>query len=370
MQFDLSEEQHELVTFIRSLLQQRSDSTAVRRAIASDAGFDPEVWRVLCEEIGAASLAIPEEYGGAGFTAYETHLVLEELGYALTPSPYLGSVAIAAQALLASGNDEACARLLPGIAAGTSIATLAWGDAVGRWSPDTTDVVATPGEPWRLSGTVPLVLDGTAADVVLVIAQTPDGPGLFEVIAPEAIERDRTPAVDPTLQFATLRFDGTPAVPIAIGDAAHFDAVRDRALTAISALQVGAAARGLDMTVDYAKQRVQFGRQIGSFQALKHRMADLHVRVDTARTASRAAAWAVANDAPEVPELAALAKSWCSEGLDLVASETVQLHGGIGITWEHDAQLVFKRAHATGQLFGTASEQRTRLAHSLGIVGG
>lgn len=369
MQFDLSEEQQELVAFIRSLLEQRSDSTSVRRAIADQPGFDPEVWRVLCEEIGAASLAIPEEYGGAGFSTYESHLVLEELGYALTPSPYLGSVAIAAQALLAAGNEEVCTRLLPGIADGSQIAALAWADPNGGWSPETVDAVATPGEPWRLNGAVPLVLDGGTADLLLVIAQTPDGTGLFEAINPVAVPREHTPAVDPTLRFATLRFHDTPAAPVAIGEAAHLDVVRDRALTAISALQVGAAARGLDMTVAYAKQRVQFGRPIGSFQALKHRMADLHVQVDTARTASRAAAWAVANDAPEVAELAALAKAWCSDALDLVASETVQLHGGIGITWEHDAQLVFKRAHATGQLFGTAAEQRTRTAESLGLAG-
>lgn len=367
MSSDLTEEQGELVSFLRSLLAQRSDSAAVRAAMASADGWDRALWRVLCEEIGAASLAIPEEFGGAGFTAVETHLVLEELGYALTPSPYLASVGIAAPALLASGAAAACERVLPGIADGSSIATLAWADAAGNFDPVTTAVTARQQDGWVLDGESPLVLDGLAADVVLAIAQTPGGPGLFLVDAAASVERVATPALDPTLRLATLRFDGTPAELLS-SETAVFETTRTAALSAIAALQTGAAARGLDMTVTYAGQRRQFGRLIGSFQALKHRMADMHVRVETARTASRAAARAIAEDAPEAAEAAALAKSWCGESLDLVAGETIQLHGGIGITWEHDAHLVFKRAHALRQLFGTPERQRERLAVELGLV--
>ncbi|MDL9979316.1 acyl-CoA dehydrogenase family protein [Microbacterium sp. ASV49] len=368
MQFDLSEEQQELVSMMRALLQQRSGSTAVRAAMTSDSGYDAELWRVLCEEIGAASLAIPEEYGGAGFTSAETHLVLEELGYALTPSPFFGSAVLAAQALLLSGDADACERLLPGIADGSQIAALAWADAAGNWAPGSVDVTATrAGDAWALDGETPLVLFGGIADVVVAIARTDVGPALFEVTDVDAVERIATPALDPTQRFATLGFAGVPAKMLAAGSDARLDVLRDRALTAITALQVGAAARGLDMTVAYAGQRVQFGRTIGSFQALKHRMADMHVELETARTASRAAAWAAAHDAPELVELAPLAKARCSDALNRIAGETIQLHGGIAITWEHDAHLVFKRAHATAQLLGDADAQRRRIQSSLGL---
>lgn len=367
MSSSLTEEQDELVSFLRTLLAQRSDSAAVRAAMTSADGWDRALWRVLCEEIGAASLAIPEQFGGAGFTAVETHLVLEELGYALTPSPYLASVGIAAPALLASGADDACERVLPGIADGSTIATLAWADAAGSFAPEKVALTARQDAGWLLDGESPLVLDGLASDVVIAIARTPQGPGLFLIDDAASVERVATPALDPTLRFATLRFDGAAAELLST-DPAVFAAIRAAALSAIAALQTGAAARGLDMTVTYAGQRRQFGRLIGSFQALKHRMADMHVRVETARTASRAAARAIADDAPGAAEAAVLAKSWCGEGLDLVASETIQLHGGIGITWEHDAHLVFKRAHALRQLFGTPEQQRERLAEELGLV--
>lgn len=366
MQFDLTEEQEELAAMLRVLLQQRSDSAAVRAAMATTQGYDPQLWRVLCEEIGAASLAIPEEYGGAGFSSAETHLVLEALGYAMTPSPFLGSAVITAQALLLAGDEDACARLLPGIADGSVIAALAWADADGNWAPASVAVHAEPaGETWALSGETPLVLHGAQADVLLAIALTAEGPALFEVTG--GAQLTDTPAVDPTLRFAAARFDRTPARLLAADDDAQFDLLRDRALTAITALQVGAAARGLDMTVAYAGQRVQFGRAIGSFQALKHRMADMHVELETARTASRAAAWASANGDAELAELAPLAKARCSDALNRIAGETIQLHGGIAITWEHDAHLVFKRAHATAQLLGDAAAQRHRIQDALAL---
>ncbi len=368
MQFELTEEQTELVAVMRSVLVQRSSSAAVRQAMASELGYDPELWRVLCEEIGAASLAIPEEYDGAGYTSFETHLILEELGAALTPSPFLASVAIAAQALLAAADEDANARLLPEIAAGSRIATVAWADERGRWSPHTMAVHGFErGDHWTLSGRSPLVLDGGHADTILVIARTATGAGLFEVIDNATVTREVTPGVDPTLSFATLTFVNTLARPLSVNDDEVLDRVRDIALTAISALQLGAASRGLASTVEYSKQRFQFGRAIGSFQALKHRMADMHVQLETARTASRSAATVVAGNLPGRAQSAALAKAWCSDALDLIASETVQMHGGIAITWEHDAQLIFKRAHATAQLFGTAAEQRVRMAALLGL---
>lgn len=369
MQFDLSEEQQELTAFIRELFEQRSGSTQVRSIMESDTPYDTELWSILCEQIGAAALAIPEEYGGAGFSTRETHIVLEELGRALTPSPFLGSVAIAAQAVLASGNTAACERILPHVAAGESIAALAWADAQGVWNPAQTALTAT--EQGVLSGEIPMVLEGSHADVLLAIAQTPDGPALFEIDDIEQVTRTATATLDQTLNLATLSFNEVPATLLAAPGTQNtnlmFERIRNHALTAVTATQVGTAAQCLDMTVAYSKQRSQFGRTIGSFQALKHRMADMHVMLETARTTSYAAAWAESTLDAGWSELAMIAKTVSSDALNHIAGEAIQLHGGIAITWEHDAHLIFKRASATSQLFGTAATQRAALAGSLGL---
>ncbi|MCR2813328.1 acyl-CoA/acyl-ACP dehydrogenase [Microbacterium sp. zg.Y1090] len=365
MALHLSDEQQELISLLQDVLAQRADSAATRRVLDSGHGFDEELWTLLCGEIGVASLAIPEQYGGAGYTVEETQLVLEELGYSLAPSPFLGSVSICAQAILLSGDEDAAARLLPAIADGTTIAALGWADAVGRWNPSSASVDATPGDTWRLNGDVPLVLEGETAGILVVIARTPEGPRLFEVLDAAAVPRTATPAMDLTLRVATLHLRDAAARPLGHGGSSVLDELHAVALTAVAAVQAGTARRALDMTVEYAKQRVQFGRPIGSFQAIKHRLADMHVRAETARTAARAAARALADGDGQRHELAATAKATCSDALELIASETVQLHGGIAITWEHDAHLVFKRSHALGQLFGTAQEQRARLADAL-----
>lgn len=362
MSFEPDEDQQELVSLVRAVLSQRADAAATRRALQSDERFDTALWQLLCEEVGIAGMAIPEEYGGAGFTLLEAQLVLEELGYAMTPSPYLGSVAIAAQAILATGDLDAAERLLPGIAEGSTSAALAWADPSGRFAPADVAVQASQVNGWTLTGTSGFVLDGAHADVLLVIAQTSEGARLFEVLDSSAVERADMPTMDLTLRLANLIFQDTPARPLATTGPEALEEVRAIALTAVSAVQAGSAARGLDMTLDYAKQRVQFGRQIGSFQAIKHRLADMHVQVETAKTASRAASAALSSGTADRFELAAIAKATCSDALSHVAAETIQLHGGIAITWEHDAHLVFKRAHALGQLFGTPQEQRERVA--------
>jgi len=309
---------------------------------------------------------VPEEYGGAGFTLVETHVVLEQLGAALTPSPLLGSAVLAAQAVLLSGDEAACVRLLPGIAEGSRIAAVCWAGEDGRWRTDGSDVCAVrDGDGWALSGAATLVLDGAAAHTLLAVAGIEPGRvGLFEVDpADDRVRTTPTPAMDTTLSLARVELDGAPANPLSLDAADLLATLHDIAAVAVTALQVGAAQRALDMTVAYSRERVQFGRAIGSFQALKHRMADMLVGVETARSASWAAAWSAARREPELPARAALAKAWCSEALNKVASETVQLHGGIAITWEHDAQMLFKRAHATSQLFGQPHEHRQRLFH-------
>jgi len=331
---------------VRALLAKHSD---VRSAMASPSGYDTDLWARLCGEIGVAALAVPEVYGGLGAGLAESHVVLEELGRTLTPAPLLGSAVVAARALLATGDERACHRLLPGIAGGTAVAALAWTGLDGRWDPDEVAVTASG----ALDGTAHYVLDGDVADVLLVAARDSDGISLWEVDPAQAgVEREHVPTMDPTRRLATVTLTG--AVGHRLGPAA-LPLVRDVACAALSAEQVGTAARCLELTVEHTGTRIQFGRPIGGFQALKHRMADLHVLVETARSASGAAV----RDGD--PVSAAVAKVHCSESLCRVAAEMVQLHGGIAITWEHDAHLYFKRAHGSARLFGSPADHVARL---------
>ncbi len=346
-------EHTELAASVRNLLERRSDSQAVRRAMEQPAGFDAELWATLCDQIGVAALAIPEERGGAGFSLVETYVVLEELGRALTPSPLLASVIASAALDRTRGMTESLGR----IAAGT-VATLAWSGVTGPAD-------AAVGVTWAdgaLTGSVSPVLHGDTAEILLVVAEHDDGVGLFSVDpAAAGLTRTRVPGMDPTLTFARIELDNVEAETISL-DATELLATTHRVGTlAIAALQVGCAQRGLDMTVDYTKQREQFGRPIGSFQALKHRMADLLVQVQMSRSGAWAAVQAHVEGAANAERLAAAAGSYCAEAAMAVAAETVQLHGGIAITWEHDAHLVLKRAQALNQLFGLPHQQRASL---------
>ncbi|TSD95678.1 acyl-CoA dehydrogenase [Skermania sp. ID1734] len=340
----ITDEQRDLVATVRSLLAKHA---GLREAIASDSGYDEKLWRLLCEQVGVAALAIPEDFGGVGASIVESHLVLSELGSVLAATPMLGSVAICAPTLLALGDEKSCAQWLPEIAAGSAVAALCWAGEAG-W--DTPGVSADSAG--RLSGSSQYVLDGHIADVLVVVASTDDGYGFFEV-DPATTTRAATRGMDPTRRFTSVSFDATPARRLDNGNGGHvIDRVRVIACAALAAEQVGAADRCLANTVAYTKSRVQFGRPIGSFQALKHRMADMYALVETARSMSYAATAALANDDPDAAESAFAAKIYCSEALETVAAESVQLHGGIAITWEHDAHLYFKRAHADAQLFG------------------
>ncbi|KQV74561.1 hypothetical protein ASC61_05830 [Aeromicrobium sp. Root344] len=343
-------EHTELADAVRNLLDRRSDSQAVRRAIEQPGGFDAGLWATLCDQVGVAALAIPEEQGGAGFSLAETYVVLEELGRSLTPSPLLASVI--ATSALGPRDYESSARI-----AGGTVATLAWSGVTG-------ELAAPVDVRWdgALHGTVSPVLHGDTAEILLVVAEHEAGTGLFLVdTEADGLRRTRLAGMDPTTSFARLELDGVSAEPISL-DAAEILATTHRIGTlAAAALQVGCAQRALDMTVAYTKQREQFGRPIGSFQALKHRMADMLVRVQMSRAGAWAAVQAHVHDAPEAGRLAAAAGSYCSEAVMAVAAETVQLHGGIAITWEHDAHLVLKRAQALHQLFGQPHQQRASL---------
>ncbi len=333
-----------------------------RPAAESPAGYDTGGWARLCREIGVAGLAVPERYGGAGATLRETCVVLEELGRSLTPTPMLGCAVLAGHALLLGGDPEACARLLPGICAGARIAALAWTPAAGGWDPDAPACAATADG--RLTGEAHHVLDAEAADTLLVAARDGAGPALYEVEATASgVTRRPASSLDLTRRLGVVRLDDVPGRRLDGGN--PLPALRDVACVALSAEQVGAASRALELTVEYAKIRVQFGRPIGSFQALQHRLAEAYVRLEAARSASYAAAEALVAGDRDASERAAVAKVYCTETLQSVAAEMVQIHGGIAITWEHDAHLYLRRAHATAQLFGAPSTHLDRLTAAL-----
>ncbi|MEV6898228.1 acyl-CoA dehydrogenase [Amycolatopsis sp. NPDC051372] len=346
---------------------------------------EAEPWPALCAQVGVAALTVPERFGGfatepatqpadpadpshraslirpskstdsadpahpdQSIGLAEVQIVAEELGRNLTDVPFLGSSVLAVTSLLSTPNTgaPALARLLPALAEGT-VGALAW-TADGRRDPLQPAFTADES---TVDGTAHYVLDAADADVLLAAARTPDGPALFEVDpARPGVRREPVPTRDETRHLATVTLDQVRARPLGRVDLAR---VRDVACAVLAAEQVGAASRALELTVEYTRQRVQFGRPIGSFQALKHRMADLHVLVETSRSAAYAS--------PASPRLAAVAKVHCSEVFSEVTAEMMQLHGGIAITWDHPAHRYFKRAHAAAQLFGAPHHHLSRV---------
>lgn len=362
MHFGLSEEQQALVDTVSAVVARRQSSTSLRDALSSETGYDEALWAALREQVGVCALAVPETMGGMGYSSFETHIVLEELGRSLTPTPLFGSGVLTVQALLYGADEKSKSRLLLGLAEGTAIGALCWADRSGRWRTDGSGVDArSAGERWQLTGTATLVIDGMLADRLLVIADNGVGPALFEVNPQDdTLARRSTPGVDPTLRFASVDFVDTDAELLgSFGDS--LPDLYAAAATSLTAMQVGGARAALDRTVSYLAERRQFGRPLASFQALKHRCADMMVAVETARSISWAAAWAAAERTPELRWHAAMASSWCSEAFSHVAAEMIQLHGGIAITWEHDAHLYFKRAHSTAQLLGSPHEHRRQI---------
>ena len=376
MKLAYSTEQQELRESVRRFLADRVPLPRVRELMDSPDGTDEKTWNHAGRQLGLQAIAIPEEYGGAGFTFAEQAIVLEELGAALYPGPYLASAVLAATALMASTDDAAKHDLLPGIASGETVATLAFTEDDGSWEPDEIRLAArhTPASEnaagWALDGHKSFVLDGHIADLILTVARTGAGLSLFAVEAgANGLARKQLPTLDQTRRLARLEFSSVPAWPIgAPGDAAAIlSRTLDVAAIAQAAEQLGGAQRTLDMAVSYAKIRHQFGRPIGSFQAIKHRCADLLLEVESLRSAVGYAAAAVAEDSAEVPVLAALVKALASDTYFHVAAENIQIHGGIGFTWEHDAHLYFKRAKASELFLGDASYHRERLATRIGV---
>jgi alkylation response protein AidB-like acyl-CoA dehydrogenase len=369
--FAFSEEQEELRRSVRRFLDDKSPISEVRRLMETTEGYDPAVWAQMGSQLGLQGLAIPEEYGGSGFTYVELIVVLEEMGRSLLCAPCFSTVALAANAILTSGDDAAKKELLPGIASGDAIATLAFTEDNGRWDEGGITTTATrAGDGWTLDGHKMFVLDGHVANLLVVAARTPAGLSLFAVDE-NAPGLTRTPlaTMDQTRKQARLELSGTPARLIGAdgGASAGLSKTLDLAAVALAAEQVGGAQQCLDMSVEYAKQRVQFGRPIGSFQAIKHKCADMLLEVESAKSAAYYAGWAAAEASDELPVVASLAKAYCSDAYFHAAAENIQIHGGIGFTWEHDAHLYFKRAKSSELLLGDPTYHRELLAQRIGL---
>jgi alkylation response protein AidB-like acyl-CoA dehydrogenase len=369
--FGFSEEQEELRRGVRRFLEDKSPSTEVRRLMETPEGYDPAVWSLMANQLGLQALTIPEEYGGAGFGYVELIVVLEEMGRSLLCAPFFSTVALAANALLVSGDEAAKADYLPGIASGETLATLAYSEESGRWDLDGITLAATQsGEGWKLTGTKSYVIDGHTANLILVAARSAAGLSLFAVDAEAAgLTRTALATMDQTRKQAKLAFNGTPARLIGEDGGAGpvLSKTLDLAAVALAAEQVGGAQRVLEMSVEYAKHRIQFGRPIGSFQAIKHKCADMLLEVESAKSAAYYAGWAAADDNDELPVTACLAKAYCSEAYFHAAAENIQIHGGIGFTWDHDAHLYFKRAKSSELILGDPSYHRELLAQRIGI---
>jgi alkylation response protein AidB-like acyl-CoA dehydrogenase len=365
-----SAEQAELRATLRRLFGGPSACLA-RPEPDGDGYYDAKLWGVLAGEIGLCGLSLPERYGGSGYSRADRAAALHEMGRCLLPSPFLASAVLAAETLLATGDEDVLAGVLPGLAAGTTLATVAYQETPGG---DGRPLRAVrDGTSWLLTGSRSFVLDGAQADLILVPAGTESGSALFTVDAAAARGLSRRPmrTLDPSRPQARLDFAATPGrLAGAVGAGAH--AVRQglaHATIALAAEQVGGAERCLEAAVEYAGMRRQFGRPIGSFQAIKHKCADLLILVESARSAARYAAGV--SSSPESDEdlyaAAALAGAYCSTAYFTVAAENIQIHGGIGFTWEHHAHLYFRRAKASEVMFGTPLEQRAFLARHLGL---
>lgn len=370
MDLSHSAEQEELRRVVRAFFLAASPEAEVRRLMADDDGWDPAVWSRMAKELGLQGLAVPERYGGQGFGFQELAIVLEEMGRALVCAPFLSTAVLATHLLIRTGGATA-EELLPRIAVGDLVATVAIAEESGGWDGDGLQAVATSDGPgWRLDGTKCYVLDGNAADVVLVVARAREGLTVFRVDAgADGMARTPVRTADPTRRQARIEFRSTPATLVgelgAGGPVLSY--VLQVAAIALAAEQLGGAERVLEMAVEYATVRVQFGRPIGSFQAVKHRCAEMLVDVERARSAVGYAAWCAAEQSDDLPVVASLAKATCSEAFSRVAADNILIHGGIGFTWEHPAHLYLKRAKSSELLFRDATYHRELLAEYLGL---
>jgi len=377
--FAFSAEQEELCAAARDFLADHSSPEAVRRAMASDLGYDSEVWKRIGHDLGWTSVHIPEAYGGAGLGYVELVALLEVMGEALLCAPFLSSVCLAANAILAGASEMQKREWLPAIAAGRTRAALAFDESTRHGETSVCQATARrEGGDFVLAGRKRFVLDGHSAELLLVSARRPgsagdDGVSLFAVpSSARGVERRALPTMDPTRRLAEIELrDVRVPASARLGDEGWGAPALARALdlgaVALAAEQVGGAQRCLDLSVHHAKQRVQFGRPIGSFQAIKHTCADMMVAVEAARSAAYYAGCVAAEGGDDLARVASLAKAWCSEAYFRCAADALQIHGGVGFTWEYDVHLHLKRARSGESFLGPPAWHRERVARSLGL---
>lgn len=352
--FTPSPEQEQLRSIVRAFFADVSPEPVVRQTMAGNAGFDPLLWRRMAQELGLLGMCVPEEHGGSGFGFAESCLVLEEAGRALVCAPLLSTLGLAVNVLLHAADDRARAELLPPLISGELLVAVSLPGARQRVRVNDAS----------LEGTCGAVLDAGTADVLLALLPGADGCVLYEVdLRAAGVERQPLQTLDLTRRAATVHLRGVPARLVAHVAKHVLDRICDLAVVCLAVEQVGGAQRALEGSVAYARERVQFGRPIGSFQAVKHRLADMLVAVETARSAAYAAVGAAADGSDaDLASAASLAGSYCSEVFSQVAEDALQVHGGIGFTWEHTAHLWLRRAKADVVLFGTPTAHRARLS--------
>jgi alkylation response protein AidB-like acyl-CoA dehydrogenase len=367
----LGELADELRESVHAFVQSRSPEAEVRRLAETEDGFDAAVWAQMAEQLELPGMTIPERFGGSGFAIDAQVVVFEEMGRALMCTPFLSTV-LAAEALVASADDAVCEELLPGIAAGTRRAALALTDGIRDLDVGRIGVSASAPSSGGavLDGDKKFVIDGHTADLLIVVAREPEGPSVFVVEAmASGVARRSMATLDVTRKQAHITLNGVEARRV--GQAGAAEPVIARVLllaaVAIATESVGCAAACLDMSVQYAKDRVQFGRPIGSFQAVKHKCAEMMRVTEQARAAAYEAAIAMAAESAETQLVASVAKTYCTEMAGWVAAENIQVHGGIGYTWEHPAHLYFRRAKSNEQLFGGPAWHREMVLRCIGI---
>jgi alkylation response protein AidB-like acyl-CoA dehydrogenase len=372
MDFGFSEEQEMLRQSVRGFLDAECPMTYVRQMMEDERGYSQDQWKKMAD-LGWTGLIIPEQYGGAGLNMVDMVVVLEEMGKVVMPGPFYASVILGGIAIDLGGSDAQKQRYLPDLAAGKTRATLAQVEESGRWDAEGIAMPAKAGGGgYSISGTKLFVHDAHNADFLIVPVRTggsgTDGITLLIVDAKASGVSTRVlKTMDQTRKLCEVRFEnvavGNDAV---LGTAGKgwplLDRIVDRAKVALCAEMCGGAQRVLDMSVEYAKVREQFGKPIGSFQAIQHKCANMMVQVESAKSATYYAAWAVANDVPEAHLAACMAKAYCSDAYRFVSAEGIQIHGGIGFTWEHDMHLYFKRAKGSEVTFGDATWNRELVA--------
>jgi alkylation response protein AidB-like acyl-CoA dehydrogenase len=376
LQFSFTSEQEEFRSVLRRFLQEKSPPSVVRRLMESDGGWERGGWVELNTQLGLTGVHIPEEFGGQGFGFVELGMVLEEMGRALLCAPYFSTTVLAATAIMNAGTGAQQQALLPPIALGETVATLAFTEPNGRWDASGIETTASPdGGGFRLDGVKSFVLDGHTADLIVVAARAPgssgdDGLSLFTVPADApGLSRRALKVLDPTRKLARLDFIGVDATLLGElgGGGAPLEKTLAQAAVCLASEMVGGAERLRLSALDYANQRMQFGRPIASFQSMKHKQADMLVDVELARSAAYAAAQAAAEDDPELPAIAALAKACVSDAYLQTAIHTIQIHGGIGFTWDNDTHLWFKRAKSSEVFLGDPAWHRERMLQAWGV---